>query len=254
MNARSFFFAKQNAAPRPKARGGAAVRRRTMPCAAAKFCTGGGAHTLYGMNVLFVAVFCAAGAAVAMTDPAAFLPALLRGGEKAAGLCLALAAVYAVWLGILRVAEDAGLLTALSRGMRPLTRRLFGTDDEQALGHIAVNLSANLLGMGGAATPAGVAAMRRLGERGTPYARAMLFAVNCAGFQLLPATVVALRAQAGAQDAYSVFWPVFLAGLCALAANVFLVWLAYGLRARRARGRAGAEVSRPQADRGGGGA
>ena len=185
------------------------------------------------MNVLFAAVFGASCLFVAWADPAAFLPALLRGAEKAVGLCVALAAVYAVWLGFLKVAEHAGALRAVSRGLRPLTRRLFRTDDERALEQIAANLSANLLGMGGAATPAGIAAMRLLGagER-AEYARAMLFAVNCAGFQLLPATVLALRAQSGAADPYSVYLPILLASLSALLLGAVLVRVVYGIRGR----------------------
>lgn len=185
------------------------------------------------MNVLFVAVFSASCLFVAWIDPAAFLPALLRGAEKAVALCVTLAAVYAVWLGFLKVAEHAGALRAVSRGLRPLTRRLFRTDDERALEQIAANLSANLLGMGGAATPAGIAAMRLLGTGDrAEYARAMLFAVNCAGFQLLPATVLALRAQSGAANPYSVYLPILLASLSALLLGAVLVRVVYGIRGR----------------------
>ena len=119
---------------------------------------------------------------------------VVSGAERAVSLCITLAAVYAVWLGILQVAEDAGALRGLARGMKPLTKKLFRTENESALEKIVVNLSANLLGMGGAATPAGISAMRLLGaEENARYSRAMLFAVNCAGLQLFPTTVVSLR-------------------------------------------------------------
>lgn len=183
------------------------------------------------MNVLFLAVFLLSSALVAVRDPSAFLPALLGGAENAVGLCVTLAAVYAVWLGILKVAEDAGALSGMARGLKPLTKKLFRTRDEESLGQIAVNLSANLLGMGGAATPAGVSAMNLLGrsER-AEYSRAMLFVVNCAGLQLFPSTVVSLRAGAGAASAYDVVLPIFLSSLAALLIGAALVALVYGRR------------------------
>ena len=181
------------------------------------------------MNVLFLAVFLLSSAALVAEDPAAFLPALLGGAEKAVGLCLTLAAVYTVWLGLLRVAEDSGLLRGMARAVKPVTKKLFRTDDEEALGQIAVNLSANFLGMGGAATPAGVSAMKLLGrsER-AEYARAMLFVINCAGLQLFPTTVISLRAGAGAASAYDVFLPILLSSAAALLLGAALVMLVYG--------------------------
>ena len=175
-------------------------------------------------------------ALICVRDPSAFLPALLSGAERAVSLCFTLAAVYAVWLGILQVAEDAGALRGLARGMKPLTKKLFRTENESALEKIAVNLSANLLGMGGAATPAGISAMRLLGaEENARYSRAMLFAVNCAGLQLFPATVVSLRAASGAASAYDVVLPILLSSLCALIMGVSLVMLLCGRGVRAAR-------------------
>ncbi len=188
------------------------------------------------MNVLFTVVFAASAAALLFRDAAAFLPALLAGAGKAVALGLQLAAVWAVWLGFLRVAEDAGLLGAVSRGLRPLTRRLLHTENEAALSQAAVNLSANLLGMGGAATPAGAAAMRHLGGDGNARGRAMLFVIGCAGVQIFPSTVISLRAAAGAADPYDVYLPILLASLCALALGVGAVLLAYAIKRKKGRG------------------
>lgn len=91
------------------------------------------------MNILFVAVFAASSAALLFKDAAAFLPALLAGAGKGVALGLQLAAVWAVWLGFLHVAEDAGILRGLSRAVRPLTGRLLRTKNEAALGQAAVN-------------------------------------------------------------------------------------------------------------------
>ena len=181
------------------------------------------------MNVLFIAVFLASSAAVLLSSPESFLPALLSGAEDALRLGVTLAAVYTVWLGFLKIAEDAGLMRALARGLRPATSRLFGTKDERALGYIAVNLSANFLGMGGAAAPAGVSAMNLLdAAENRAYAQAMLFVVNCAGVQLLPATVISLREKYGSASSYDVIVPILLASLLSLALGALLVKLVYG--------------------------
>ena len=191
------------------------------------------------MNAIFLALFALSAGLLLVRDPAAFLPALLEGAGKAVSLGLTLAAVYVVWLGFLRVAEDAGLVRGLARGVRPLTSRLFATRNAAALDAAAVNLTANFLGMGSAATPAGIAAMRRLGrtER-ADYAQAMLFAVNCAGVQLLPTTALAVRMGAGSAQPYDIVLPALLASLSALLMGACLTLLLYRVRApRTARGR-----------------
>lgn len=188
------------------------------------------------MNVLFVCIFALSSAALLLSDPSAFLPALLSGAEDALRLGATLAAVYTVWLGFLKIAEDARLTRGLAKGLRPVTSRLFRTQNPAALGQIAVNLSANLLGMGGAATPAGAAAMRHLGGDGNARGRAMLFVIGCAGVQIFPSTVISLRAAAGAADPYDVYLPILLASLCALALGVGAVLLAYAIKRKKGRG------------------
>ena len=180
------------------------------------------------MNVIFVCVFVISGILLIVRDPGAFLPAMLEGSKNALMLGVTLAAVYAVWLGFLKVAEDAGILRGFSRVLKPLTAKFFRTKDEKALEQISVNLAANFLGMGGAATGAGVSAMCLLDERGEEYARAMFFVVNCAGVQLLPATILSLRVQSGSVAPYDIVFPALLAALAALVIGAVLVRIVYG--------------------------
>lgn len=175
------------------------------------------------MNVLFLCMFVLSSGLVIVRDPSVFLPALLEGAGGAVTLALSLAAAYAVWLGFLQIAEDAGFLRGMSRAMLPLTRRLFATKNEKALEQISVNLAANLCGMGGAATGAGVCAMRLLDKE--RYAQEMFFVVNCAGLQLLPSTVLSLRVQAGSADPLSILLPALLASLASLLLGALLVRL-----------------------------
>lgn len=183
------------------------------------------------MNTVYLVVFAACAVLLAVRDPAAFLPALLSGAQNALALVATLACSYAVWMGFLKVAEDAGVLRGASRLMKPFLGRLLRTKDEEALAPVAVNLTANFLGMGGAATGTGISAMRLLGrQKEAEYARAMFFVLNCSGLQLFSTTVLSLRAACGAQAPADTVLPIFLSSLLAAAVGAALVRLAYRRR------------------------
>ncbi|GEJ59352.1 nucleoside recognition domain-containing protein [Anaeromyxobacter diazotrophicus] len=180
------------------------------------------------MSVLWTLLVAASVAAAAVNGRMAELTAAIATSAQAAvTLALGLVGVLALWLGLMRVAERAGLVALVARALRPALRRLFRgvPDDHPALGAIVLNVSANLLGLGNAATPFGVEAMRRLEELnprpGTATdAQALLCALNTASVQLVPATVIALRAAAGARDPADVVGPVLLASACGAATAV----------------------------------
>ncbi|MDE7087869.1 MAG: hypothetical protein K2O67_06725, partial [Clostridia bacterium] len=87
------------------------------------------------------------------TAPADFLPALLDGGMNAAKCCLTLLCIYGVWMGLSAVAEDCRLTQKAAKLLSKPCRKLFKTDNEEAIKDISMNVSCNLLGIGGAATP-----------------------------------------------------------------------------------------------------
>jgi spore maturation protein A len=149
--------------------------------------------------------------------------AALEAGGKASAFALGLVGILALWMGLMKVAEEAGLVRALARLASPALRRLFPEvpADHPAMGAIVMNVSANVLGLGNAATPFGVKAMQEL-ERLNPQpgtatdAQAMLVALNTASVQLVPATVLALRAAAGSRAPGEIIGPTLLASLCGL--------------------------------------
>ncbi len=125
---------------------------------------------------------------------------------RAVTVAIGLVGMMTLWLGLLRVAEEAGLVALAARAVRPVLRRLFPEvpPDHPAMGAMVLNVSANLLGLGNAATPFGVRAMQALEELnprpGTATdAQALLAALNSASIQLVPASVIALRAGAGSR-------------------------------------------------------
>jgi spore maturation protein A len=153
--------------------------------------------------------------------------AIVESAGKAVTLALGLVGVMSLWLGLMRVAEEAGLVQLLARAARPVLRRLFPEvpADHPAMGAMVLNIAANMLGLGNAATPFGLKAMAALDElnphKGTASdAQALFCAMNTASLQLVPASVIALRAAAGAQEPGDIIGPTLLATLCATTAAI----------------------------------
>ena len=182
------------------------------------------------MNRVFVALvalsflFAAAGGEAAMQR---LSTGLVEGAAAAVPLAFGLIGIMALFLGVMKVAEAAGLLDGLARLLRPVLIRLFPElpADHPAFGAMALNLAANLLGLGNAATPFGLRAMQHL-ERANPHpgtasnAQVLFLALNTAGITLLPAKVIALRASAGGADPAAVVGPTLAASLTALVVAV----------------------------------
>ncbi len=120
--------------------------------------------------------------------------------EVSVNIAIGLIGIMALWLGIMKIAEESGLIRIIAKGLRPLTIRLFPDvpEDHPAIGSIVLNMSANMLGLGNAATPLGLKAMEELQELNEQKDTAtnsmvMFLAINTSSVQLiLPATVVAL--------------------------------------------------------------
>jgi len=153
--------------------------------------------------------------------------AIMESANRAVTLSIGLVGAMALWLGLMRVAEEAGLVALLARAMRPVLSRLFPSvpRDHPALGAIVMNVSANVLGLGNAATPFGLKAMQALDElnphKGTATdAQAMLCALNTASVQLIPASVIALRVSAGSKAPTEIIGATILASACGLVAAV----------------------------------
>jgi spore maturation protein A len=158
---------------------------------------------------------------------AALTGAIAESAGHAVTLSLGLVGLMTLWLGLMRVAEEAGLVRLLARAARPLLRRLFPEVpvEHPAMGAMLLNIAANMLGLGNAATPFGLKAMQALDElnphKGTATdAQALFCAMNTASLQIIPASVVALRAAAGARQPGDVIGPTLLATAAATAAAV----------------------------------
>ena len=154
------------------------------------------------------------------------LSALQGGASDALETVLRLSGAYLVWMGLLNIAEKAGLIRSLSRLLSPVMRLLFPNagDAKEA---ISLNLAANMLGMGNAATPYGLKAMRLLNEANPRAGVATdemctLLVVNASCLELFPATLVALRASYGSAKPFAVVLPTLLSSLAATLVAVVL--------------------------------
>ena len=151
-------------------------------------------------NVLMLA---SAAIAMATGNAGETAEQLLSSGTQAVKLLLTLLATMTLWSGLMEILQDAGDVARLGRIFRKLLKPLFpGLTDEAAWNALSMNLSANLLGLGNAATPAGIEAAKRLASLGAAGMRslAMLLALDNASLQLIPTTVITLRQAAGAYD------------------------------------------------------
>jgi spore maturation protein SpmA len=144
------------------------------------------------------------------------------GAKTAVTIALGLIGIMALWLGVMRLAERAGLVQRIARGLRPVMRRLFPDvpPEHPAMGSMLMNMAANMLGLGNAATPLGLRAMRdleRLNPRPGVASNAMctFLAINTASVQLIPATAIALLASAGSARPTAIVGTALLATLCA---------------------------------------
>lgn len=160
--------------------------------------------------------------------------AAMAGAERGAQLCLSLAGPLCLWAGLAAVLEGSGLSAKLAALLRPLLGHLFpaAARDAQALEKISGNFTANLLGLGNAATPLGIAAVQRMhrlpGGAAASDEMCRLIVLNTASIQLLPTTVAALRASAGAARPFAILPAVWLTSL----GSVTVGLLAVGLFAR----------------------
>lgn len=160
-------------------------------------------------------------------DPANALQSMLASSAEALTLSIELCAVYAVWLGILELVEASGLSQKLAKLLRPLIKFMFKIDDAEAEKMIALNMSANMLGLGNAATPMGISAMKRLddGSGVATHAVIMLVVLNATSIQLLPSTIIGLRANAGSIAPADIILPTLISTACTFILGISLVKL-----------------------------
>jgi spore maturation protein A len=175
----------------------------------------------FGMMAISVVAGIITGNIEAVTEAA------INMAKVAVEISIGLIGIMALWLGIMKIAEASGLIRIIARGLKPITVRLFPDvpEDHPAIGSIVLNMAANMLGLGNAATPLGLKAMEELQELNPKKDTAtnsmvMFLAINTSSVQLIvPATVVALMGATASQ----IFLTTILATLASTIAAIVMV-------------------------------
>ncbi|MBQ3054581.1 MAG: spore maturation protein A [Oscillospiraceae bacterium] len=147
--------------------------------------------------------------------------AVSEGAQAAVTTVLSITGMMMLWCAVMEVMRESGLAEKLARLLSPLLKRLFPSANSDTLSHLSANVSANLLGLGNAATPAGIRAAE--GLRNSPSDLTMLTVINTSSLQLIPTTVAAIRASAGATAPFDILPAVWLATLAAQVAGILAV-------------------------------
>lgn len=209
------------------------------------------------MNYIWAAMMLLAFAAAAWQgNMQALSNAIMAGASDAVSLCIKLLGALCLWGGLMEIAKASGLTKTISRILSPLLRLLFPRyqKDSPAMSAISMNITANLLGLGNAATPLGLTAMRCLQEEnprpGVATDEMVNFVVlNTAALHLIPTTVALLRQEYGAAVPMDIMPAAWLTSAAALCVGLTMAWL---LKGRRKNG-PGQVRERTHAKKGGGG-
>ena len=179
------------------------------------------AMTFIWTGIVLISILCG----VASGKDAQVAAAAMEGTQAAVQLCISITGMLCLWSGVMEVMRQSGLAEKLSRVLRPLLRRLYPqfAEDNGVMDSIAANVSANLLGLGNAATPLGIEAAKQMSKRRPGVASdamCMLVVCNTASIQLIPTTVAAVRASQGSADPFDILPAVWLASALSVAVGI----------------------------------
>lgn len=158
--------------------------------------------------------------------------AILTGAELSVKVAFSLIGIMAFWLGMMKIAEKCGLITVISKIIKPVTKKMFNEipENNPAIGDIAMSFAANAFGLTNAATPIGIKAMEELQKNNTDKnsasnAMCMFLEMNTAGFQLIPATVIAVLIGIGYKNPTEIIAPTLLVTTIAFISAILLAKL-----------------------------
>lgn len=170
------------------------------------------------MNFALLLIYTASTIMIISTAPDTLIPAMIKGCENTLEFLPILFASYCVWLPAIKILEKSGVSKKVERLLLPVNKFLFPNEKEKAYEYLSVNVSGNLLGIGGASTPSGLKAMENMSSKKN---KIMLVVVNSLSLQLIPTTVVAMRSAEGGK--IDVVLPTLLTTLLTTIIGVTLV-------------------------------
>lgn len=165
-------------------------------------------------------------------NPSTIVSTMMTAAKTGVTMAIEFIGIYAVWLGFMQVMDTCKLSHKLSAVLSRPVRKIFGQTDAETEKNICLNIASNIIGIGSAATPYGIKAMKGLdnGNAVATKAMIMLVVINSTGIQLLPTTVIGMRAMAGSVSPSCVLWPTIVATFLPTIIGILLVALFYSKR------------------------
>ncbi len=164
-----------------------------------------------------------------VTNPSSIIGTMMEAAKTGVTMSLEFIGIYAVWMGIMQILDDCKLSNKLSKALSKPVQYVFGRTDEETEKNICLNIASNIIGIGSAATPYGIKAMQGLDKGGKKASRAMimLVVINSTGIQLLPTTVIGMRAVAGSVSPSCILLPTIIATFVPTILGIILVSVFY---------------------------
>lgn len=184
------------------------------------------------MNKVWLILLCFSIVTLTFVEPSSVLAGLTTASNKAVKLSLELCAIYAIWMGIFSIIEQTGVSRWFSKILSPVVNLIFGKKNisEETRQYISMNMSANMLGMGSAATPLGIKAIESMNKDNpnkstVTYPMTMLIIICCTVFQFLPTSIMGLMSSAGSKNPSAIVIPSILSSLLSTISGIILVKL-----------------------------
>lgn len=191
------------------------------------------------MNKIWIILFISSIVAICFFDPTQVLSGLLSASNSAVKLSFELCAIYAIWIGLFSILEQSGLSKKLSKLLSPIINKIFGKNNlsEESRKYVSMNISANLLGMSGAATPLGIKAIESMQKDNKDkttitFPMIMLIAISCSSVQFLPTSIIAMLSNAGSKKPTSIILPSTICSILSTTIAILLVYLFHFINCR----------------------
>ena len=165
----------------------------------------------------------------AIFAPSTIISTMMNAAKTGVTMSIEFIGIYAVWMGFMQILDDCKLSNKFSNFLHKPVLYIFGKTDRETEKNICLNIASNIIGIGSAATPYGIKAMKGLdkGEKNATRAMIMLVVINSTGIQLLPTTVIGMRAMAGSVSPSCVLWPTIVATFLPTILGILLVMAIY---------------------------
>lgn len=194
------------------------------------------------MNKIWIILFISSIIAICVYDPSKVLSGLLSASNNAVKLSFELCAIYAIWIGIFSILEQSGLAKNVSKLLNPIINKIFGKNNlsDESKKYVSMNISANLLGMSGAATPLGIKAIESMQKDNKnkniiTFPMIMLIAISCSSVQLLPTSIIGMLANAGSKNPTSIVLPSIICSLLSTTLTILIVYLFHFIFDRKSK-------------------